>query len=370
MPLTLEVESVPYEGFTSANVRLSLDSLAHDFQFTATAKKTTYLPFTGGERCRVLINDEVITTGFIEIVEVGYSDRNHTINIQGRSKTGDLVDSTLDQLELNAPISLQTCIEKVIEQLGLDITVTDQSGSEQFNVAEDKLGPSIGQNAFEFIVTLAKKRQVLLTTDPDGNILITRSESESTSSSLVHQVNGTKNNIISATASYDHTNRFNKYLVKSQLNASSLIFGGGTTDLSSIVNQGGSSNLDFVLDSLARVGRQLVLRAEKASSTEQAKLRATWEANIRKARSSAYSVVINNFVDVNSVRWKLNTTVNVIDDFSNINANKLINSIEFSTTLSGGDRTNLGMVETDAYQVALEEPDEIEETGESLFSFD
>lgn len=366
MPLTLEVDSIPYEGFTSANVRLSLDSLAHDFRFTATAERANYLPFTGGESCRILINNEVVTTGFIEIVDVPYSAGSHTINIQGRSKTGDIVDSTLDQLELNAPITLKNCIQKVIEQLGSDITVTDQSGSEPFNESEDKLGPSVGQNAFEFIVTLAKKRQVLLTTDKDGNILITRSESTSTNSSLLNQVNGENNNIISARASYDHTNRFNKYLVKSQLNASSSIFG-GVTDLNSVVNQGGSSITDFVLDPLSRVGRQLVLRAEKASSTEQASLRATWEANIRRARSSNYSATIRSFSDNSGARWSLNTVVNVIDDFTNINANKLINSIEFSTTLNGGDVTQLGMVETDAYQVSLEEPKEIEEAGKSLF---
>jgi len=149
-----------------------------------------------------------------------------------------------------------------------------------------------------------------------------------------------------------------------------LIFGGGTTDLSSIVNQGGSSTTDFVLDSLSRVGRQLVLRAEKASSTEQSTLRATWEANIRKARSSAYSVTLNSFFNASGLIWQLNTVVNVIDDFSNINANKLINSIEFSTTKGGGDIVQLGMVETDAYQVSLSEPQEIEKTGESLFKID
>lgn len=367
MPLTLEVNSIPYVGFTSASVTLSLDSLAHEFQFTATTTGATFLPFKGGEECRVLADDEVITTGFLEIIDVDYTSDSHTINIQGRSKTGDLVDSTLDSFELSGSSNIATCIKAVIEQLGLDITVTDSSGSDPFSESEDKIGPSIGQNAFDFISTLAKKRQVLLITDKNGNVLITRSESDSSNSNLVNQINGVDNNILSAGVSYDHTNRFNKYVVKSQLNPTPLIFGNGVTDLNSIVNQGGNPTADFVEDINARKGRQLVLQAEKASSTEQCKLRATWEANIRRARSSSYHVSLNSFVNSGGDRWSLNTVVNVVDQFTDINANKLINSITFTTSLSG-DITQLGMVETEAYQVSLEEPDKLEEAGENLFA--
>lgn len=369
MALRLLVDSVPYDGFLEASVTLSMDALAHGFRFVATSDKDNLLPFKGGEPCSVLIDDFLVTTGFIELVEVTHSANSHEINIQGRSKTGDLVDSSLDALELNAPITIQTCIQRVIEQLNQDITVTDQSGSDPFNEAEDRLGPSVGENAFDFISRLAKKRQVLLNTDSEGNVLITRSEAVQTDSSLLNLINPTdfNNNILSARVSYNHMKRFNKYIVKSQLNVSSLIFSSGLTDLTSVVDQGGNSQDNFVSDDGARVGRQLVLRAEKASSTEQSRLRATWEANIRRARSGSYSATVNGFINNTGQVWELNTIVNVIDEFSDINANKLINRIEFSTSVNGGDITRLGMVETDAYQVSLDEPPEIETSGKGLF---
>ena len=371
MSFVLEVDSVEYSNFLSAGVVLSMDTLAHEFFFEAVSEGTNYLPFTGGQECKVVIEGKTVTTGTLEVVRVDYGGRSHNIALQGRSKTGDVTDSSLEELELNPPISLQECINRVITQLGLNITVTDNSGIEPFDQNEDKIGPAVGENAFDFIMTLARKRQVLLNTDADGNIIITRSEAIETENSLISKVTDTGlNNILSATFNIDHTNRFNKYVVKSQLNTAALIFGGGATDLASIVNQGGSVSTDPVTDEDVRAGRNMVLRAEKSSSTEQARLRATWEANIRRARSQRYDAVVQGFTDNNGDLWTLNRLVNVVDEFCDINATKLINYIEFGIDARRGNVTRLGMVEPDTYQVSLEEPQPTEESGENLFQID
>lgn len=362
--MKLEVDSVLYESFESARVDISLSTLSRAFVFNAVSTEGKPLPFKGGEPCKVFVDGEVVLTGNIEIVNVSYSSQEHTILLKGRSSTGDIVDSTLKSIELNPPISLASVIQKIISQLGLPIGVVDFPGLEDFNKAEDKIGPEVAENAFTFLENLARKRQVLLTTDGEQNVVIQRSEQQLISHQLLNVIgNEEKNNIIAGSVSYDHTKRYRNYLVKSQPNTSSAIFS-GSTDLSTIADQGGSAQ-----DVEVRIGRQLVIKAEKASSSEQAKERATWEGNIRKTRSAVYSATVLGYRTDSNDLWEINKLVQIQDDFADINARMLIDTISFSLDLQTGRRTTLGFVDKDAYKVELEEPEVTDKVGEGLFNF-
>lgn len=359
--MELEVNGIQYARFTTASAVISLDTIARGFSFTAVSTEGLPLPFKGGEPCRVIVDGTPVLDGFIEVVNVNYDASGHTITVEGRSKTGDLVDSSLIGTEINPPISLKKIIEDVISEIGLDIDVIDNTNIEIFNKAEDKVGPAVGENAFQFIERLARKRQVLLTSDGDGNVVITRSEPTEINVNLQNIIQSDRNNIISGSVSYDRTQRFRDYLVKSQLNTSSLVFS-GSTDLSDVVDQGGSA-----LDNEVRSGRQLVMKAEKASSSPQATERAIWEANIRRTRSQLYSVVVNEYRTKAGELWSENKLVFITDEFADINARMLINSIEFKFSTQEGRQTALGFVDKDAYQVEISEPQPVDKVGGNLF---
>lgn len=359
--MELEVNGIQYSRFTSASAVISLDSIARGFSFTAVSTEGLPLPFKGGEACRVIVDGTPVLDGFIEVVSVDYDAQSHTITVEGRSKTGDLVDSSLKGKELNLPISLKKVIEDVIAEIGLNINVIDNTEIEDFNEAEDKLGAAVGENAFEFIERLARKRQVLLTSNGDSDIVITRSEPTEINVNLQNIVQSNRNNIISGSVNYDRTQRFRDYLVKSQQNTSSLVFG-GTADLSDVVDQGGSA-----LDKDVRAGRQLVMKAEKASSNDQATERAIWEANIRRTRSEVYTVTVNEYRTQQGELWSENKLVTITDEFADINARMLINSIEFKFGITEGRQTGLGFVDKDAYKVEISEPEPVDNVGSNLF---
>ena len=174
--MKLEVNGTPYEHFTSASAEIRLDALSNTFSFTAVSTEKTPLPFKGGEPCRVLVDDEAVVTGFIEIVSGSHDAGSHTINIQGRDKTGDLLDSNIGSLsDLKETITLKAIIEKVVANIGTTLTVIDEANPDPFNPAEDIQAPEPGDNAFQFLEALARKRQVLLTSNGDGNIVISQS---------------------------------------------------------------------------------------------------------------------------------------------------------------------------------------------------
>ena len=353
MIIELEVENGKrYTQFTEATVELRLDQLSSTFSFGVTSTEAKPLPFKGGEACRVLVAGQVVLTGFIEVVSINYDATSHSISIAGRDKTGDLIDSNIDTLsDIKPPLTLKQIIEKIIANVGSRVGVIDSISPEPFNKAEDLISPEPGQIAFELMEKYARKRQVLLSSNADGDIVIARAEATVLPCRLNNIINGGKrNNILRCAASYDTTGRFNVYKFVSSLNPIALN-AAGTIGLDSVVDQKGSAQ-----DSAIRVGRQRILVAETPFSNNENKSRAEWEANIRKARGRVYSAEVLGFTYDGTNLWRLNALVPIYDEFAGIDALMLINSITFSFDLSGGSVTTLGCIERNAYSLTLAEP--------------
>lgn len=364
MTIELRVNGQPYTQFDSASVGLRLDALSNTFNFQLASQDGNPLPFRGGEACEITVDRVKVLTGFIEIVEVDYSGNRHNISISGRDKTGDLLDSTLDSIsDLSAPITLKQLIERVISSLGLNIEVIDNLNPDPFNQAEDIAAPEPGQNAFDFLEQYSRKRQALLSSNADGNIVITQAQATFVNAPLRNVVGSDTNNIIGGSVSYDTTGRFNRYKFSSALNAVALNFA-GTVSLGDVVSQNGEfTDTDTVLTGR---NRQLILIAEEGFSNAQNQARAQWEANIRKARSRVYSVVVNGFRNAQNALWNTNTLISIVGSFAGINARMLINNATFNFDLETGSTTTLGFVNENAYTLTLEEP-RVETIGAGLF---
>ncbi|MCW8930006.1 MAG: hypothetical protein OQL19_07205 [Gammaproteobacteria bacterium] len=361
MTIELQVNGKQYSQFKSAEVTIRIDALSNTFNFQATASKGLPLPFQGGDECKIIVDNTTVLTGSIEIVEVDYSSGSHSIALSGRDKTGDLLDSTLDSIsDINAPITLKKLIEKIISTLGLDIQVIDTVNPASFNKAEDIASPEPGQSAFSFIEQYARKRQVLLTSNANGDIVITRASGTKINAFLQNVIGSNSNNIIRGNVSYDTTGRYNKYKFASSLNTTALNFA-GFVPIKNVVSQKG-----IYTDAAIRAGRQLVLVSEDAFSDKQNADRAKWEANIRKARGRVYSVTVEGFTNQINELWDINTAVLVVDDFAGINAYMLINSVTYSYSLDEGSITTLGLVNENAYTLTLSEP-KVEKIARGLF---
>lgn len=363
--MKLEVAGKDYSRFVRASAINRIDAIASTFAFTATSEDGVPLPFKGGESCVVSVDGEPIITGFIEIVSVDGSSEEHSIEITGRSRTGDLLDSSFGALsDLSASVTMKRVLEKVIEHIDPStssrerIQVIDNANPDPFNPAEDKLAPEQGQSVFEFFEKLSRKRQVLFTDDADGNLVIQTGVGTVVDAKIQNLIRDNGNGVIRYSVSYDTTGRFNVYRVFSQPNAGGLF--SATPD---VVAGGGDEQTDADI----RRGRQLVLISETASSSGESFNRAIWEANVRRARGRVYGATVHGYRNQSGDIWRPNTVVQVVDDFAGINSQMLVNTVEFSMTPNDGRVTVLSLVERNAYQLTLEEPVEEEELGDDLF---
>lgn len=360
--MKIEVNGVQYSDFVQATTTQYLDSLSSIFSFKATAKDGAPLPFRGGEACKITVDGELTLTGYIELVNSSGNDEEHSIDISGRDKTGDLIDSMIDSLsDIRAPISLKSVIEKIVKHLGTDLTVIDNLKPKLFNKAEDLAAPEPGQKAWDFIESLARKRQALLTSDPNGNIVITQASGEFIDATLQNKIEDDANNVLTYSVSYDSTGRYNVYSIAGQLNPLAILTGGASS------NSGTVSQIAKVTDPEIRKGRQFVLIAEKAGSASEQKDRATWEANVRKARGRVYGATVDGFRNQLGELWAVNKIIKVEDEFAGINARMLVNTVQFSLDEDGGRQTTLALVERDAYTLKISEPEAPDELGVGLF---
>lgn len=346
--MILEVNGVQYRNFVRAECEIRLDSLSNRFSFEAIAPEGVALPFKGGDICTIIVADQKVLTGAIEYIGVDYDASNHILTIAGRDKTADLVDSTIDIMDsLNAEsLTLKKVIEIVIEKIGLDIKVFDEVNPLPFNAAEDIIEAEPGQNAFNLIETYAKKRQVLLTSNSNGDIVITSNSGVAGDGAIQNILNSTDNNVIKASFTLDTTNRYKTYKLVSSLNpvASNA---SGSTDLALLVNQGGR-----VQDPDIERERQLVIVSDIPLSDEECIKRGEWEADIRRARGLSYSAVVPGYqvgVDDGEL-WQINKIYQIVDDFIGKVEPMLCNSVLYSLDLESGSTTSLAFVGKDAYK--------------------
>jgi prophage tail gpP-like protein len=345
--ITLEVKGNRFDGFTDISVFRSVEAISGSFSFSATNDDVTLFPIEAGDACRVFIDNEGVIDGFVESLQVSYDAGTHSIATSGRDKTADVIDSSvIGKKEFVGPVSLTDIITTALSQNEITgISVINKAGSIEGFKEGEFFSAEIGATVFEFIEKYARKRQVLLTTDGEGNIVLARAGTDAAIVTLQNIKGGTENNILSANINYDFTQRFNKYTMESQLNPSASAFG-ADVDNANVANQSGTDT-----DKKIRESRQLRIMSGSSDASGDLGNLATWHANLRRARSTDYSVVVQGFhQDKTQTRlWVPNQLVQIIDEFADVSATLLIRSVEYNFNLTAGSTTTISLVDKDAY---------------------
>lgn len=369
MSITLEVDGGVYSGFVEASVTQSLSDVSNSFSFSASAADGVPLPFKGQEACRVYVDDVLKLTGTIELINISGGGDTHSITVSGRDKCGDLLDSMLGPMEdIQGVLSLKTICELVIAHLGLDIEVIDNAKPALFESAVDLGSPDPGEYAIDFLEPLARKRQVLLTSDADGDLVITRANEPGESPRIFgpyihHRVGDPeqKNNVLDYSFSRDFTGRYNIYRT---IGSMSVVAASAEEEQLSVLGLSApymASQLSAVRDTAIRKGRQHVLVDESSIPKGDTAERARWERDIRKARGDVYGVTVHGFDSPAGSQWEVNTFVSVLSEYVGVNDKMMVDSVTFDQ--SPDSRTTLALIDKDAYTLSLAEPVEEEDFG-------
>lgn len=246
--VVIEIDGQNLTEFLSGSVSVQLDQFCNSFSFSTTKTlQGEYNIFPEAE-CRIFINDKLAMTGVIDSVSPSEDSSSSSIDVSGRDRTCDIVDSDLpESISLSGEFTLQTVIEKVLTSLGLsDIKVVNEIADEMRSfTSADIVSAEVDKNAFEFINDYAQKVSAILITNEEGNIVITRAGEDRYTDKLLNDVGNEENNILSSSAGYDYSQRYYKYIVYSQSNTN-------------------TQTSDVKLEMLHRRELPLMMRLEKA----------------------------------------------------------------------------------------------------------
>lgn len=353
--IKIVVNGTPYTDFLSASVTVSLETMANDFSITTSAVGN-FPPLRQGDEVEILVDDTKVLTGYVAEVSGQEREGAHSVTYSGRDKTSDLIDSQINiinDLRASDSLTLKRIIETVISHLGSMLKVVDELSPAAFNEAEDIVAPKVGQGALELIMAYARKRQALLSSTGDGDVLITQS-SPTDSGAVVQRIEGAgDNNILTQNWSIQASKRFNTYIRRGQLDPAALNYAGDTSS-EAIEDQSGTAT-----DSTVRSGRQNVKVESNVSSpygqlsysSEQLANLALWSKQLAKAQSTRFNCTVKGHQMPDGGLWLVNTLVQVNSDTADISRKMLLNSITFSDGDNQPEISSLEFVERDVYTI-------------------
>lgn len=159
-----------------------------------------------GQAITIAIDREPVLVGWIDRASFRWSGEDIECHIQGRDKTGDLVDCAALP---NGPaefrgVDLLHVAERVCEPFGIKVTAEVPVGAPFTQLA---LHPHM--TALALLESGARQRSILLVSDGVGGLLLTRGGNSRAPAPL-----RLRENVQEITAEFDWTQRFSEYIVK------------------------------------------------------------------------------------------------------------------------------------------------------------
>jgi prophage tail gpP-like protein len=328
----LTVNGLDYSGWKSVRIEAGLERIARSFELSVTDRwpgSDQVRRIVPGDLCEVRIGDDLVCTGYVDATPIDYDATSITIMIRGRSKTADLVDCSAE----NSPGQFKGLkVEGVAQHLAAPFGLVV--------VTETDTGPVItdhqiqqGETAFESLDRLAKLRQVLITDNAAGNVVLASPGSGGKAASALEL--GV--NILSGSAGFDYSEVYSKYVVKGQKSGTDDDYGTGAAQ-----SKGSASNTGITRH------RVLVVRQSGQADANACKQRAQYEQQIRAAKAEEIRYRVAGWRQQNVSLWRPNQMVSIADGIMRAKPSLLISECIY-TLDSSGMVTELVVIPPDAF---------------------
>lgn len=331
----LEVGGVRYGGWKSVRVTRGIESVSGSFELSVSEMwaDAAEWPINEGDACTVRIGDTVVLTGYVDVRRVSFDASQHSVDVSGRDKTGDLVDSSAVPKTWefrNVPIL--TLARRLAEPFGVPVTL--QAGL-VLPPPPARLAVDPGDSVFDVIERACRTATLLAMADGKGGLLLTRPESGRAHTELVEG-----ENLLAGEVTRDATGRYRKVVVRGQHSGGDLLSG----------KQSSTVQASAVDENEPRAARVLLVRPEGNMTPALAKARAEWETAVRAARAVTARVVVQGWTQGNGALWPVNGVVRVRSPRLGLDGDMLVTQAVYSLDESIGSTTELTLRPPDAFR--------------------
>lgn len=289
----LMIAGYRYGGWKLVRVARSIEQMAGSFELEISERwpgQREANPIKPGAACQLLLDGEVVSTGWVDEVMPDIDASRHRVGVQGRDKTADLVDcSAIYKSGQWHNVKLDRLASDLIKPFGIDLVVEADVGSafSSFSIQE-------GETVFECLERAARLKAVLLTSNVNGDLVITRAGKTQLDHPLVEG-----KNIKAARGQFSHRERFSNYTVK------------GQGRLGADGDQAHAGPAGRSTDPNIKRYRPLIVLADGHSHNASLRDRAEWERNVRQGRSARGSITVQGWRHPGGKVWQPNTLVTV-----------------------------------------------------------
>lgn len=352
MTLSIRLAGEEFDGFTNAHVTRNFEELSSSFAFATSSTKSQILPIREGDLVEIVADGKhIVSTGHIDEYTVDYDATSHNISVKGRSKTADLIDSTIQAKEYDNLSFIDIC-KDIAKKFKIDaISEVDDS-----LIIRNTAKPEIGTTAFKFLEKFARTKQVILTDDVHGNLVITRASSKVSEYSLQNLIGAIDNNILSASRTVNVSNLFGKYIVRNQINP---IIAKEFLTAKELTEQ-----FHILVDENIRESRVYEFYSEESADTKTLSDRVLWEQTIRLARNFQYQCTIFGHTIAGELVLP-NIHYRIDDDFAQLHKQYFCNKVEYKYGLDTGSVSTMYFTHKDAY--SLKEQDKSDSIFEQYY---
>jgi len=332
--IILEVDGQRYGGWKSIDISRGLEQCAGMFRLAVTDRwpqQAQARPIVAGAACRVTIDGEAVITGYVDDVEASWEAAAHEYSVSGRDKTADLIDCCPPSLQLKGA-DLPSLARRWAGLFGIEVLVEAEC-----NKAAPGFKTEEGETCFEMLERLARANAVMLTSDGQGRLVITRAGTRKAATAL--QLGS---NLLRLSMSTSVKDRFSEITVKGQS------AGSDSWDGSTNAQARGTARDDNV----PRY-RPLTLIAEQ-EEFGSATTRARHEVAIRYGKGNQAQALVNGW-HAGAELWQPNRLADLVDDKGNLFATWLIVSVNWRMD-DRGCLAALTLAPREAYELLPQAP--------------
>lgn len=327
--VTLTVNGKAYGGWKSVRIEAGIERQARSFEVSVTDvwpgadAAGEVRRIKPGDAVEVKIGDDLLITGHVDATPIDYDANAVTVMVRGRSKTADLVDCSADNPTEKGQfkgLKAEAIATKIAKQYGLSVKTEADTGAA---ITDHHIQQ--GETAFESLDRLAKQRQLLVTDNGAGDVVLAAAGSGGKAKSALEL--GV--NVLSASAGFDYSEVYSEYKVKGQRGRPKDDADWDGNSAAQLSSQGKAT------DSSLKRQRVLVVRQSGQADAGTCQKRADHEQRIRAAKAGEIRYRVAGWRQQNGDLWRHNQSVAIKDAIMQVEKELLISEIIYTLDEQG-----------------------------------
>ncbi len=314
--LAININNVFYRQIIDYSMSESVENLCSEMSCSFSFDEET-IGFTNNSLFYLSVGTTPIQSGYFEKINHSFSISDRKLDISGRSRGLDVVDSVNIS---GTTVFRNQSLLSILNTLCSPFNISVQAREPTSIVDIFKIDP--GQGIFEAIDKNVKKQGFLFSQDEFGNIILFK-KGRDTFETL------TEREMISISINRDYSQIFQKYRVLGQ-------------------NKNTVNAQATVIDQEVDRPRQKTIISDEQMTNKEALQRAQWERSISRARSETISIEIEGWRRPNGELWRAGDIIRIVYPDARLDNRYFIKSLSRNKS-TNGFKSTLEVVRENAY---------------------